>query len=342
MAKQEQTPTIQNKTSNLVIIDDKTAKTLLRYNQIKESIDTFAALCEEIEIIDDVTEGKAKEMLSDLNKVVKTIDEKRKQVKARPLAECNAIDAAAKELTALANKAIENGRKRISDYVVEKQEREINEAKKLALQAQTVASAQLQEVAEENNEQTDEVNGLAVLMETATKELFLVKTMDELKVWHAKYSTANGASVLKPEIAPNFTSLFNVARQVCSIMKDLWKDKISGKNPNVKESDVRSALISFEQEMQDTLNVLGTEIANAANVAAAEIQAAAIDVSTAGNYGPSKWDYELADYSKVPEEFKCVDEAAVREYIKKNKCNLAHGEVRFGIRFIREAITRLA
>lgn len=338
----KQTPSTPPTTTSNVIIDQNKAKALFKFDTIKSTIDNYAELCQGIEIVDDVTHSKAVEMLSDLNVLVKNIDEKRKKIKERPLQECKTIDSIAKMLTELAEKTIADGRKRISAYVVEKEEKARKEKEALLQQA----SRQAEEVAEEvdvvQTQQLDQIEELAVLMEMASAELLLINDMNQLKDWHAKYSTANGATVLKPEVAPDFTNLFSVAKQVCLTIKDLWKDKISGKNPDVKQIDVKNAMITFQQEMDETKAVLAESGQNVITQAAVQMQAAAIEVALTSKKTPSKWDYELVDFSQVPDEFKCVDSNAVSEYIKKNKENLVHNEVRFGLKFTRQVITRLS
>lgn len=340
--KEKQTPSTLLTTISDSLIDQNKAKALFKFDTIKSNIDSYAQLCQEVEIVDDVTHSKAVEMLSDLNALVKNIDEKRKKIKERPLQECKTIDSIAKMLTELAEKTIADGRKRISAYVVEKEERERKEKEALLQQAARQAEEVAEEVDVAQTQQLDQIEELTVLMETASAELLLIKDMNQLKDWHAKYSTANGATVLKPEIAPDFANLFSVAKQVCLTMKDLWKDKLSGKNPEVKQVDVKNALTAFEQEKEETKAVFAETSQNAISQASVEVQAAAIEVALPTKKTPSKWDYELVDFSQVPDEFKCVDSNAVNEYIKKNKENLVHDEVRFGLKFTRQAITRLS
>lgn len=83
---------------------------------VKEFILAKAKIVEGVNVTDPTSCNTAQQLAKDLNNSVKTIEEKRKEMKKPSLDEGNMIDAIAKLLTVPANKAIEICKTKIKTY----------------------------------------------------------------------------------------------------------------------------------------------------------------------------------------------------------------------------------
>ena len=178
--------------------------------------------------------------------------------------------------------------------------------------------------------------------------------MDGLKAAFEQYCWKNGA----PYPVKEFNDLPEEAtklKEYIVAVKDIRKESIlktvelSKEEDEEKQVEIQSMLLDNAKLLikckkeaavyfKSRIDAIEAEKSEQIDNAKAEVVSVQASIATA-NIPKYEYDYEVVNFAKVPDAFKMINSAAVEAYIKTNKDNLANGEVRDGIRFIRSVKT---
>jgi len=189
-----------------------------KFGEVKKQLDTFAKICNEIEIKDDSSNVIAINLCKQANDAIKSVEELRKKMKEPYLLTGKLIDSAAKDLCSPVEEAIKNGKQKILEFT--KQQEAIRE------------------------KQISELQKISNSIDKGLDSTVIVEQISNLE---------------------------------------------SQKNKGIRKD----------------------------------------------------WDYEIGNFTEIPDAFKIIDSVKVRAYINENKDNLSENEVRFGIKFIKKDIVVL-
>lgn len=333
--------------SAIVIIKDKAmAQKVLGAELVKQEIAKQAAICKEMIVNDESSAQVAQQQLTILNKMQGTVEKKRKELK-RPFHEAGKfIDAVAAELTGEAEAVIKEGKKKIQDYhntLVKTNEAVVAETKEQA-EEETIKAELTAE------KRFEAIDAISKWFEEAFTKFSNCKTLEELKEQFSIYCWKNGAEFPMKQFNVLSAEAIELKKRLV-VIKDMRKDSIVANNLLAAETDEEKQIDMQEGLLTMARNLLKTKKESSAYFktvydkicaekeiqienATAEVVKAETAVATS-NVPKFEWDYEVVNFEKVSNDFKMINSSAVEKYIKENINNLANGEVRDGIKFVR-------
>jgi len=326
-------------TTEVTVSNPKLQKDLELVQSLQTQVDTVGTQLLQVKVMDDSTLSICQQNLSKVNSIVKTIEEKRVELKAPYLEAGKQIDSLCKSITDLAVKSITHAKSEIANW----------ENARLALAAAAQAEVDAKAKAEADKIAANETRKKGILdFISTTLKPYLQSTYDSLK-------SAEDCDVFLAKIKKDFPgeAKFQEYLQDANQIRDNYIDLINGKKAqfsaaaNISESELalmkeKERLTLMQQELDnEKLRVKQLEeyaklererkaAEELAELEKAKLQAAAGLEKTKGVRYIDK--FEVIDFDKVPREFLCVDEAKVKAYQKENKI----GEIT-GIRFFKQS-----
>jgi hypothetical protein len=320
----------------IFISSAKIAEDIMKINAIKTSIVDYSKICKELKVNSDATEAKATEMLTDLNKVIKLVENKHKLTKDPYWQACKIIDNIKKDITGDAEKVVAEGRKKISDFRDQKRREEADAAQRALEEAQITVDTTAEIVEESIDSFTDQINNTYLLHNQAIAESGMTKDIEELKLWHMSYSNAP-TTKFNTSLAPDFSAMVANIREQMTLLKDLRKAWFS--QPARNAADWKNTQNEFVAHAEKLHQLAIKSIDTKTEVIGAKVvlQAAQIAVETKP-MGRFRWEFVVSDVDSIPKEWLILDTAAVQNYIAENKEKLKDGIVINGVKFIQTEI----
>ena len=313
----------------------KMAEDLMKVQALKENISTFAKACDALVINSEATELKATQMLSDLNAVVKKIDDKRKIAKEPYLKAGKFVDAIAKEVTAEAEKVVKDGRAKIAAYRETLRE---EERKEISEQLSTLSQAVPEEMNKLQQMQTDFINELSSMYAKHIEAIHLcgmTTDIEMLKEWHMKYSNSSTSPFMQGVI--NYLKEHGKAIfDNLVLLKDMRKNYLIKKQDETNWALITEETLKIAGEL-DMRALTGIKFDPQFTEPAVALKAVQIEAEVKPK-GRFKWVFEIADFAEVPESWKQINKEEVDNYIFENKDALKHNIVINGVRFKQEEI----
>ena len=304
----------------------KLQKDLELIQSLQTQVDAVGTQLLQVKVMDDSTLSICQQNLSKVNSIVKTIEEKRVELKAPYLEAGKQIDSLCKSITDLAVKSITHAKSEIANW----------ENARLALAAKAQAEIDAKAKIEADKIAANEARKKGILdFISTTLKPYLQSTYDSLK-------SAEDCDVFLAKIKKDFPgeAKFQEYLQDANQIRDNYIDLINGKKAqfsaaaNISESELalmkeKERLTLMQQELDnEKLRVKQLEESaklererkaaeELAELEKAKLQAAADLEKTKGvRY---LWRYEVVDINDVPKEWLMIDDSKVKEYLKANK-----------------------
>lgn len=274
-------------------------------------------------------------MLTLLNKVVNKVDAERK-LRGNPYKEAKSlVDEVAKEIIGNAPEVIVEVKRKIAAF-------EDAEERKRQVAADEAAKAQreeLREIEAAQNKRLAMISDIKELAATAADKLVNARNFEQLKDAFQLHTVAVFNKLIAETQDEELKAMATEAKNRLIALKNDRKDAMA-KGTQSKATNIVNDLQEIANDAMDKV-VEDTQAAKAESMI--HTQAEIADLSTgSSNSDRFRWEFEVEDFSKVPDAFKTVDEKAVNEYINVHKDELQDGQVVDGIKFIRKRSVVLA
>ena len=330
-------------TELVTISSEETAKVAIGDVLIKQ-MEAACDKCEAIEIVDEASLQVGRQQLKVLNQTIKAIDEQRKIIKAPYWDACKKIDAVANMLVERAQAVVDAGKRKISDYEIEAKKR----ADELVIQAEMEAEAKLKENQAKINAANQMTQKIADYEKDALDAFSAASNIDELKAAHEQY--------IKPgfpgpeEWGDQQTAAKAMFKRIVDF-KDNRKKALLQQKELAEQGQELSALEKKKLALKAEMEKLEAEEKAeqerlAAEAAAAEqkrkddelakMREQAVIQTSSPNVGTMREtiSWELNNWDKVPEEWKQLNEDAIKIFIKEHKGSIVNGSIVNGVRFL--------
>lgn len=312
---------------------------------LKPQVDEIGNLCLQIQVVDENTLAVAQQNLSKASSLVKSIEEKRKEAKQPILDAGKLIDSTCKSLIEVAEAGIAHIKEQVGNW----EKKRLEEAKKLEEEAAAKASEEKAKIeAEEARKKaiTDYINLQLIPYLQGTYEA--LKTPADCDNFLSYIQTKfPGAEKFKEylseavKIRDNYINLISNKKQqflTAGTLSEAEKHILAEKEAMAK---LQQELAAKELALKAAEETARLEKEKRDAEAAAEAEA--LRIQTEASLDKTKnirynWRYEVYDMYQVPNDWKMVNDAAIKQYIKDAKGNLNDGQKLNGIRFFKEMI----
>lgn len=331
------------KKTELAVIENKdVSKSVNILLALKTELSAQAQNCMQIKVTDDSTLSVCQQNLSKLNKLVKTVKDKGKELSDPYYNAYKQIQAATKDLILEAETAVDHMKNEVKEWEIKKREESDRIKAELEAKAQESAAELLAEETRRYNIRS------AIDKAQRTLRLYLDKCHSIEECDFAIHSIekdykpkdffeeyAEEAYTLKDNYLnlikakknqlENFDKLSESEKNLLAEKENLAKLKMEmeEKMARIKASEDAIALEKAKREEEERL------AAERARIEAEEEMNATRNIR--GN-----WRFELVDKTKLTPEWTTIDEAAVKAYLKDNKANIKDGEIINGVKFYKE------
>lgn len=323
----------------IFITSEKMAQDVMKVQQAKELIASYTELCKNLEIDSEATEAKALEMLTDLNKIIKLVEQKHKIAKAPYLKGGKFVDNVKSDMLGNAMKVIASGKAAIATYRDALRVKQAEEEAKLLEEAQEAAKAEIQDEQENINDFVTQIGLVTAEHHKAVTECGLTKTIDELKAWHMKYSNAP-TSVFNSKLAPDFVAMLEEIQKQMIALKDLRKSWFS--QPARSTASWTAINQEYLEEVTRLNKIAMTSIESKPELTTAQVMLQAVKIeSEMKPKGQFRWEWEVEEIEAVPAEWMIIDSEAVQNFIAANKAVLKNNQVINGVKFVQKEVISL-
>lgn len=330
-------------TSEVAVISPQLQKSLDIINALKTQVDAEGTKLLQVKVMDESTLAVCQQNLSKVNGVVKTIEEKRVELKAPYLTAGKQIDELCKSITDTATKSIAHAKSEIAAW----EKARIEAAAKIQAEIDAKAKAEADKVAAEETRKkaiTDFISlELTPYLQNSYNALKTVADCDKfLNYINTKFPGIEKFQEFLEDanqIKNNFIGLIeakkaqlsaadNISESELEILKEKERIAVMKQELAARELEIK------QKEEQARVDKERKEAEEKAEQERAEAQAIA-DMESTRNIR-KLWKFEVADKSKIPADWLILDESKVKEYIKANKDTLIEGQVVNGIVFKKE------
>lgn len=312
------------------------AEKIMKVEAVKAVISGYADLCKELVVDSEATESKALEMLGNLKDVIKKVEDKHTIAKKPYLEGGRFIDGVKKSILGDAEKVITDGKQKIACFrEIERKRIEAENLARLAEAEKAVIVADEQKE-EHVNDYLTQINAVYILHNEAIERCSMTKNTDELKAWHLEFSNSTSTK-FNTKLAPDFADYIKMVFEYMVKLKDLRKNWLSHDSRdagtwNIVKADAQEVCSKLNQIAIEAIDAQPKLVNDSIELQAAQIEA---EVKKPGRW---KWEYELEDFSQVPEDWKMLNPDVVAEYISKKKDTLKSGDVFCGVKFIEKEV----
>lgn len=337
--------------NKITLIQNKT-EAEIQFGKVKEEIFLLSERVSRIEIKDEASLQLGTQLTTELNQVVKKIEEKRKLLKQPYLDSGKIIDKVAKELSEPAEKAIQGAKSKILSF--QKELIRIQAEKQAEIERQQKeAQAKIEKAAAEKEAKIKEINDW---FQSIKNLIIKSKTKDEL----SEASTKLKSIPFKIDINEE-SDIYNLYKGLNDELIDLGAEKYTLineinklKKENTDQSNAKAELlmqkikllekeidIESESIINETKNTIESDINEEMSIidSIAINQKVESEVSFKGPSTRKTYKFELVDKNACPKAWLTLDESKVREWIKTMSADPdfdmpKDGEIFQGIKFI--------
>lgn len=308
----------------------------------KQDIDTQANNCLQIKVVDDSTLSICQQNLSKINQLVKIVDDKRAEIKAPYFEAGKLIDKTAKEMVELAVKAVEHLKAEVKAWELKKQQ-DAYEASQKLLKEQAEAQEKLAAEEKRKSDIMDYINNKALpTLKSMYASCTSVENCDQALVALTMYKPREffqEFADIAYEYKDNYTELIN-AKKVQLESADTMSEgekRLAEQREELAKQEME--LAGKRAEIKAAEDAIAAE--KSAKVEAERVRLEQEKIQAQLEMDKTKgirrtWKVELVDKSKLITDWICMDESAVKEYLKLNKDNIKDGEVINGVLFFKD------
>lgn len=326
--------------TELAVISPDLKKNLEIIQSLKLTVDEIGLNCMQIKVMDESTLSIGQQNLSKANQIAKSIEEKRKAIKAPYLDAGKLIDKTCNDLVAQVEKGIEHIKLEIKNWEEAKRSKE-KEAQD-EIERQLAETRALQEADEARKKEiTDYINlkalpnlkhyyNTAITAELCDKNVeFIEKNFPPAsrfkefaqQAFELRDQYINLIKTKKQQFASVSAAELELIKQKEAL--ELEKAKLAEKEAELKAIEEKAAALKLQQEAE----------ANA--LAEKEKLQAQAELEKTKNVR-SVWRYEIENKMAIPMDWLVLDDSKVKEYIKQNKDVLRDGQWINGIKFYKD------
>jgi len=285
------------------------------FSGFKKLIEDYNAKISKIEVKDDVSETELSLMLKSLNDLDKQIDDKRKELNSPFQEQITLHNDVAKFVMGLTPQVLTEGRKKLADYRIRKEEENKRKAEELKKKAEEQKKTINADEAEQN------VLKIRLLEHAKSTILKIAET--------ETYEQLN--SVFDTEFRKYGWDEFKSVEKSVEKTKEIIKNAASSRKvfvmieePNEQQlkdaQTVLSQIFKTKTDIEGLIKKLSEKTAKTVEkmeeVAVATIEANKLTKASTGLR--KTWTFDVLDISKIPIEYLQVNEKAIKNYIAKN------------------------
>jgi hypothetical protein len=305
----------------------------IAFNPYKANAEKFAEECKHIEIVDETTLAMADQKLSKAHDVKKQVEALHKERKA-PFHEIGKfIDEQKNAIVSMIDDAINYGKQKKLEYAKVLEEKKKEELARIAAEEHRIFTLKNKIISYENEaiNAINQCNDQESL--TACSQKYL-GGFPEDSTWQEFVQEAKDMALRILEVG-KARRAFITEQEILKASQDEASKQLAEANRIKAEQDAqRQQLELRERAIAEAQEAERIRLENEAK--AKEVEAQKVKGTT------STMKFEVNDFSKVPDEFKALDEVKVRAWLKENKHAIKSGDIHHGLKFYLDSGIRVS
>lgn len=305
----------------------------------KAQVDSIAQNCLQIKVVDDSTANIAQQNLTKASQILKSIDEKRKEIKEPYLEAGKLIDSTCKTIVQELEVAVLNVKGEIKRYVDELEEKKRIEKERIEKEA----AAKLAEQQKDADRKQRILNYINDKVPTYLQaQIATLDSADKCDVLIDYIKTKLQPDDKMQEFAPqyiemksNYAAMIEAKKQSFIAAENISEEQKELLKKKQELAERKLALAAEEREIAAAEEAAKQEAGRKRLAALAEAEKTAVDAEKVAKT-KKIWKFEVMDMSKVNPDWLMVDESKVKAYLADHKDSIKHDSVIFGIRFFQE------
>lgn len=330
-------------TKEVAVVENKALSNSLEIlSSLKAEISSQAMNCMQIKVVDESTLAICQQNLSKINQLVKTVDAKRKELKDPFFQAGKQIDATANELLAVAEAAVEYLKNEVKTWEITKQ-KEL-EAAKAEMEAKAQAAAK-EAMEDENRKYKIRQNidkARAVLqnyLDGCVSVAFCDKAISDINTGYRPREEFMEFADEAYELRDNYLQLIATKKEQLEKASSLSENEKAILAEKERLAKLKLELAAQEAELKAKEEAIAAEKARKEEEERLALEKAKLDAEAEANATRGLrelWKYELVDKEKLSIDWRALDSAAVKEWMKENKDKIKDGEIINGVKFFKE------
>lgn len=333
----------KKETTEIAVSNPQLTKSLAILESLKAEIDTQANNCLQIKVVDESTLAVCQQNLSKINQLVKTVDEKRIEIKAPYLEASKSIDSTAKSLTEMAVKAVEHLKNEVKEWEkarIERERKAQEELDRKFLEETAAREAEANRKAAINDYiQNKALVTLKSLYESCVDVDSCVKAQQVIEENYKPREFFQEYADLAYQYRDNYLTMIRTKQVAFAHTGMMSEEELKLRAEKEAIANQKMELAAKEAEL--AAKEAEIEAGRLRKAEEERLQQEAEKLKMEADSDKTRgvrhtWKTELVDKSKLIQDWIAVDEAAVKEYLKANKETIKDGEIINGVKFYKE------